>query len=156
MTLLSVLLFGCVSPTVASPSTPASTLAVVTPTPTLTGALVLACEPTRSRDAAGVITVDGRHGVVGETFTFGEDMNGTFWLVRKGAIVGDSVALRFDKIGASAPATWVAYGVSASDQQTPWGTAAFRVGWKPISSKGSCWRLAVDGVETGIVLALGR
>src|SRR5256885_1723917 len=67
-----------------------------------------------------------------------------------------SAALRFDQIGASAPATWVAYSVSASDQQTPWGTAAFRVGWKPISFMGGCCRLAVDGVETGIVLALGR
>jgi hypothetical protein len=59
-----------------SPSTPTAMRAVVTPTPT--GTIALACEPTRSRDASGVVTVDGRHGVAGETFTHGEDMNGTF------------------------------------------------------------------------------
>jgi hypothetical protein len=156
LALLGVLLLACVSPAPGSHTTPTPTIAAVSPTPTATGPLVLTCEPTRSRDATGVITADGRYGVVGETFTFGEDMNGTFSLVRRGAIAGDRVALHFQQVGASAPATWVEYSASASDQQTPWGNTVFRVGWKPISFAGSCWKLVVDGEDTGLVLALGR
>ncbi len=32
----------------------------------------------------------------------------------------------------------------------------FRVGWRPISFSGSCWSLVVDGVQTGLILALRR
>lgn len=155
LAIFSVLLLACVSPA-ASHSTPTQSIAAVIPTATAAAPLVLTCEPTRSRDATGVITADGRYGVVGETFTFGQDMTGTFSLVRRGAIAGDRVALHFQQVGASAPATWVEYSASASDQQTPWGNAVFRVGWKPISFAGSCWKLVVDGEDTGIVLALGR
>ncbi len=109
-----------------------------------------------THDVAGVVTLNGRLGIVGDTFTFGGDMNGSFWLVRSGAVVGDRVALQFEQIGSSAPATWVAYGVTASSRTTPWGDAAFNVGWKPISFSDSCWSLVVDGVNTGIVLAVGH
>lgn len=152
--LLALLLFACAGPATSAPSVAPTDRAGVTPTPARS--IDLACEPTRSRDASGVITVDGRHGILGETFTFGEDMNGTFWLVRRGAIAGDTAALHFVQIGGSAPATSVDYGVTAAQRATPWGDAAFQAGWKPISFSGSCWRLVVDGVPTGIVLALGR
>jgi hypothetical protein len=142
---LAMLLVACVNPVAASIATP-------TPPPTKP---VPSCEPTRARDAGGVITVDGRSGVVGDTFTDGGDMNGTFWLVRRGAAVGDSVTLFFRQIGTNAPATSVWYGASASSRETPWGDAAFSVGWKPISFKNSCWSLIVDGADTGIVLAVG-
>ena len=150
-TLLTALLVACVSPTAASPATPAPTRA-----PTPTRAPAGACEPTRSHDAAGVITLDGRLGIVGDTSTFGGDMNGGFWLVRSGAVVGDRVALAFEQIGSTAPATSVHYGVTASSRKTPWGDAAFSVGWKPISFSDSCWSLVVDGVTTGIVLGVGH
>ena len=147
LTALAALLVACTSPAAASPPAP---------TPTPTRAPAATCEPTRTHDAAGVVTLDGRLGIVGDTFTFGGDMNGSFWLVRSGAVVGDRVALQFEQIGSSAPATWVAYGVTASSRTTPWGDAAFNVGWKPISFSDSCWSLVVDGVNTGIVLAVGH
>ena len=147
LTLLAALLAACVSPAAASRATP-------TPSPTPTQAVAPTCEPTRSHDAAGVITPGGRFGVVGDTSTYGGDMNGGFWLVRSGAQVGDRVALHFEQIGSAAPAKWVEYGVTASSRTTPWGDAAFSVGWKPISFSDSCWSLVVDGVNTGIVLAV--
>jgi hypothetical protein len=123
---------------------------VATPaiTPTSTRAIVLSCEPTRKKDAAGVITVDGRFGIVGEAFTYGEDMEGALWLVRRGAALGDSIALHFEQTTGKAPA--------ASPRTTPWGDVAFKVGWKPISFSDSCWRLVVDGMETGLVVAVGH
>ena len=39
---------------------------------------------------------------------------------------------------------------------TAWGGAAFQFGWKPIAFEDSCWRLIVDEVDTGIVLAIGH
>ena len=147
LTLLTALFVACASPTTASPATPA---------PTQTRAAGPTCAPTRNHDAAGVITLDGRLGIVGDTSTFGGDMNGGFWLVRGGAVVGDRVTLDFEQIGPTAPATSVHYGVTASSRKTPWGDAAFSVGWKPISFADSCWSLGVDGVTTGIVLAVGH
>ena len=147
LTALAALLVACTSPAAASHGAP---------TPTATRAPAATCEPTRTHDAAGVVTLDGRLGIVGDTSTFGGDMNGGFWLVRSGAVVGDRVALQFEQIGSSAPATWVAYGVTASSRTTPWGDAACSVGWKPISFSDSCWSLVVDGVNTGIVLAVGH
>jgi hypothetical protein len=150
LTLLAALLVSCVSPAAASPSTSPA------PTSTPTRAAAATCEPTRSHDAAGVITLDGRLGIVGDTSTFGGDMSGGFLLVRSGAVVGDRIALHFDQVGSTAPATWVEYGVTASSRKTPWGDVAFSVGWKPISFSDSCWSLVVDGVKTGIVLAVGH
>jgi hypothetical protein len=149
LTLLTALLVACGSPTAASSATPA-------PTRAPTRAPAASCEPTRSHDAAGVITLDGRLGIVGDTSTFGGDMDGGFWLVRTGAVVGDRVALDFQQIGPTGPATSVHYGVTASSRKTPWGDAAFSVGWKPISFSDSCWSLVVDGVTTGIVLGVGH
>jgi len=145
------LLLACVSPAAGVHTTP-TPVAKSSPT----GDLELTCEPARSRDDSGVLTVDGRHGVIGDAFTHGEDMNGSFRLVRRGAVVGDRAALHFQQIGAAAPAASVDYSVTASGEKTPWGDAAFHVGWKPISFSGSCWSLVVDGVNTGLVLALGR
>jgi hypothetical protein len=124
--------------------------------PSPSQAVAARCEATSSRDASGVVTVDGHTGVVGSASTFGEDMNGAFWLVRRGAVVGDHLSLHFRNRGSSAPATSVSYGVAASARPTPWGDVAFQVGWKPISFANSCWSLVVDGVDTGLVLAVGQ
>jgi hypothetical protein len=151
---LGLLLVACVDPAVsrATPA-PASTPAI---TPTSSREVALTCEPTRTKDAVGVITSDGRFGIVGDAFTFGEDMNGAFWLVRRGAVLGDSVALHFVQTAGKAPATWVEYNAAASPRTTPWGDVAFEVGWKPISFSDSCWRVVVDGMETGLVVAVGH
>ena len=114
------------------------------------------CRPTTTRDASGVITVDGNVGIVGETFTQSGD--GSFLVLRRGAVMGETASLQFTQIGSSAPATWVQYGSSADPQssRTPWGDqVAFAAGWKPIAFAGSCWRLIVDGVDTGLVLEVG-
>ena len=114
------------------------------------------CKPTLTRDASGVITVDGKIGIVGETFTYSGD--GSFLLLRRGAVFGETVSLQFTQIGTSAPATWVQYSSPADPETspTPWGDqVAFAAGWKPIAFAGSCWRLIVDGTDTGIVLEVG-
>jgi hypothetical protein len=116
----------------------------------------MGCQSTTTRDASGVITIDGNVGIVGNTFTPSGD--GSFLVVRRGAKSGDTVSLEFRQIGATAPATWVQYSATASPQQskTPWGDAvAFPAGWKPIAFAGSCWRLIVDGTDSGLVLAVG-
>ena len=114
------------------------------------------CKPTITRDASGVITVDGNIGMVGETLTHSGD--GSFLILRRGAVLGEIASLQFTQIGSSAPATWVQYSSSADPQasRTPWGDqVAFAAGWKPIAFAGSCWRLIVDGTDTGIVLEVG-
>ena len=114
------------------------------------------CQPTTTRDASGVITVDGNIGIIGETFTRTADES--FMVVRRGAVAGDNMSLQFTQIGTSAPASWVKYDSPATEQpsKTPWGDrAAFPAGWKPIGFGNSCWRLIVDGRDTGIVLAVG-
>ena len=149
----ALLLVTCVDSTI-SRATPAAATPAITPTPTRE--IALSCEPSRTKDALGVITTDGRIGIVGDAFTFGEDMNGAFWLVRKGAMVQDSVALHFVQTSGKAPMTWVEYNAAASPHTTPWGDVAFKVGWKPISFSDSCWRVVVDGMETGLVVAVGH
>lgn len=114
------------------------------------------CRTTTTRDASGVITVDGKIGIVGETFTQSGD--GSFLILRRGAVHGEIASLQFTQIGAAAPATWVQYSSSADPQasRTPWGDqVAFAAGWKPIAFAGSCWRLIVDGTDTGLVLGVG-
>lgn len=121
-----------------------------------TDATTPACQPTTTHDASGVITIDGRVGIVGDTFTRSGD--GSFLVVRRGAVAGELASLQFTQIGTTAPATWVAYSASASPQEsrTPWGDAvAFPAGWKPIAFAGSCWRLIVDGTDSGLVLEVG-
>ena len=153
----SLILFALVAVSCASPpaatatASPAPTAATATPTRADTAT----CEARGRRDATGVVTVDGRTGIVGSTSTFGEDMNGTFWIVRRGAALGDQLSLQFRNHGSSAPASWVAYGVSATSRPTPWGDVAFQAGWKPISFANSCWTLVVNGADTGLVLAVG-
>jgi hypothetical protein len=150
----ALLLVACVDPAISRATPAPATTPAITPTPTRE--IALSCEPSRAKDALGVITTDGRFGIVGDPFTFGEDMNGAFWLVRKGAMVQDSVALHFVQTSGKAPATWVEYNAAASPHNTPWGDVAFKVGWKPISFSDSCWRVVVDGIETGLVVAVGH
>jgi hypothetical protein len=121
-----------------------------------TDATTPGCQPTTTRDATGVITANGKVGIVGDTFTRSGD--GSFLVVRRGAVAGDLASLQFTQIGTTAPATWVAYSSTATPQErgTPWGDAVgFPAGWKPIAFAASCWRLIVDGADTGIVLAVG-
>ena len=151
---LGLLFVACVDPAVSRTTPPVATPAIV-PTST-TRAVVLSCEPTRKTDAAGVVTVDGGFGIVGEASTYGGDTEGTFWLVRKGAALGDSIALHFEQTAGKAPATWVEYNATGSPRTTPWGDVAFKVGWKPISFSDTCWRLVVDGTDTGLVVAVGH
>jgi len=154
----SLIVLGLLFVACANPAVTRTTPPVATPTiaPTSTREVTLTCEPTRTKDALGVVTVDGRSGIVGDAFTFGGDINGVFLLVRRGAVVGDSVALHFVQTTGKAPATTVDYNAAASPRTTPWGDVAFKVGWKPISFSDSCWRLVVDGTDTGLVVAVGH
>ena len=114
------------------------------------------CERTTKRDPSGVITVDGTIGILGDTFS--ATAEGTLLIVRRGAKPGDSMSLKFARLSATNAGMAVFYGASAADQKspTPWGDqVAFAAGWKPIGIAGSCWRLIVDGADTGLVLAVG-
>jgi hypothetical protein len=142
---------GARAPGQTSTVPPASLLATREPSPTP----VAGCEPTRARDDSGVITFNGRIGI-GETFAVGDRLNTGTHVLRRGTIVGDEASVRFDQVGNTAPATWVQYSVTATALVSPWGEAAFMVGWKPIAFEDSCWRLLVDGADTGIVLAIGH
>jgi hypothetical protein len=79
-------------------------------------------------------------------------MNDYLVIVRRGARDSDQIVVRFDYVSGSAPPTRVSYGVSAKIRPNPWGQFAFEAPWKPIGFPGSCWRLMVDGTDTGLVL----
>lgn len=131
-------------------------IAVAALPPAARNAFRAECPATTTRDASGVITVDGKIGIVGETSTPSGD--GSFLVLRRGAIAGETASLQFTQIGTSAPATWVQYGSAADPQPspTPWGDpVAFAAGWKPIAFESSCWRLIVDGADSGLVLKVG-
>lgn len=116
---------------------------------------VAGCPRTVTVDPAGVITGDRAFGVLGDTYASWAAVNDSFVLVRRGAAAGEQVTVTFQQLGSSAPATSVWYGVSATPRQTPWGSATFTLGVKPIGFANSCWRVLVDGVDTGLVLAIG-
>jgi hypothetical protein len=107
------------------------------------------CPATTSRDAAGVITTNGAIGIIGDTRA---DDAGEFLIVRRNAIRGDQIRVQFDQLSTSAPAKWVAYGITATAKHNPWSEVAYPAGYKPIGFAGSCWRLVVDGSDSGIVL----
>jgi hypothetical protein len=112
-----------------------------------------ACEPTSRKDSTGVLTANGVFGVLGDTATSTAiAMNEPLVIVRRGAKEQDQLALRFDDIGHSSPASWVSYGVGARARPNPWGEFAFEAGWKPIGFAGSCWRVIANGEDTGLVL----
>ncbi len=110
------------------------------------------CPRTRTTDATGVITSNGTIGIVGDTQMSSTAFNDFFLMVRRGANTGDRASIQFTQIGSSAPATSVSYGVGAEPSRTPWGDVAFKLGVKPIGFENSCWRLLVDGTDSGIVL----
>jgi len=100
-----------------------------------------------------VLTANGVFGVLGDTSTFSAiAMNEPLVIVHKGAKEQDTLALQFNGIGNSSPATSVSYGVGARARPNPWGAFAFEAGWKPIGFAGSCWRVIADGEDTGLVL----
>jgi hypothetical protein len=115
------------------------------------------CPRTQSTDAlTGVVTSNGVIGIVGETFASSGAFNDSFVMVKRAAAVGERVAVVFEQIPPiTAPATSVSYGVPASPRTTPWGDVAFELGVKPIAFPSSCWRLLVDGADSGIVLFVG-
>jgi len=140
---LMVLATACGSPVGATGST----------APTAVATSPAACEPTSSRDAVGVLTANGVFGVIGDTSTFSAvAMNERLVIVHKGAKEQDTLALQFNSVGNSSPATSVFYGVGARARPNPWGGYAFEAGWKPIGFAGSCWRVIADGQDTGLVL----
>jgi len=92
-------------------------------------------------------------GVLGETSTpSATAMNDPLVILRRGAKEQDEIALVFNDIGHSSPATSVSYSVVGRARITPWGTVAFEAGWKPIGFAGSCWRVIANGEDTGLVL----
>ena len=158
LVLAGLLLAACTADgsAVTGPTSTSSPTARPSPSSGPSATPVAGCDPTRARDAAGVITRDGRIGIVGETFAVGDLLSGGPHIVRRGTIPGDKISLRFDRIDISAPATKVFYGSTATALTNPWGDAAFPFGWKPIAFEDSCWRLFVDEVDSGIVLAVGH
>lgn len=121
------------------------------PTPSATSATT--CQPTSSRDAAGVLTANGVYGVLGDTSIASViAMNEPLVIVHKGAKEQDTLALHFNSVGNSSPATSVSYSVVGRARVSPWGAVAFEAGWKPIGFAGSCWRVIADGEDTGLVL----
>lgn len=146
---MSALLAGC-GGTLSADAAQGSPSPAQGSTATATAA---SCAPTTSRDAAGVITANGTFGVVGDTSTpSATAMNEPLLIVRRGAVAGDRLDLRFVQLAHSAPATWVEYGVQAQTHPSPWGAVTFEAGWKPIGFAGSCWRVLADGADTGLVL----
>ncbi len=122
----------------------------------------IACPRTRSTDASGVITSDERTGIIDSTHANATQVNDAFVMVRRGASVGQSVGVEFRQLGTSAPATSVAYTVTAEPRPTPaglratpWDGAAFKLGVKPIGFANSCWRLIVVGADTNLVVQIG-
>lgn len=114
------------------------------------------CPRTRSTDAAGVTTSNGVIGIVGETYASSAAFNDSFVMVRRAATLGERVAVVFEQVPPiTAPAMSVSYGVPASPRTTAWGDIAFELGVKPIGFPNSCWRLVVDGADSGIVLFVG-
>jgi hypothetical protein len=157
LALVALLLVACsADSTVAQPESTGTKTSGPAPTSRPSATPVAGCEPTRTRDVSGVITSDGRTGIVGDTFAVGDLLSGGPHLVRRGTIPGDQISLRFDRLDIAAPATKVFYGVTATALATPWGNAAFLLGLKPIAFEDSCWRLLVEEVDTGIVLAIGH
>jgi hypothetical protein len=115
------------------------------------------CPRTRSTDASGVITTSGLIGVIGDTSASSADINGKFVMVRRSSKPGDHVELVFQQVGAnaSAPASSVWYGGSVTSAHTPWGDGSFDAYIKPIGFPNSCWKVFVDGVDSGIILFVG-
>ena len=120
-----------------------------------TSAAGASCPRTQTTDASGVVTRDGVFGIEGDTL-LPADEDLTFRLLRRGANIGESITVRFDQLGTNAPAQWVEYSVTASRQPTSWGTLAFALAVKPIAFRNSCWRLLVNGADTGLVVAVGE
>ncbi len=123
--------------------------------PTTSAGASSGCHWTRTTDASGVMTTDGLVGIVGPTYASSSAVNDLLLMVRRGVVLGDRVTVRFQQLGAGAPATWVEYSVAASERKTPWGDLAFPLGVKPIGFPNSCWRVLVDGSDSGIILAIG-
>ena len=121
--------------------------------PTSQTSSATACEPTSYRDPTGVVTANGVFGVLGDTSTFSAiAMNEPLVILHQGAKEQDTLALHFNSVGNSSPATSVSYSVVARARVNPWGAVAFEAGWKPIGFAGSCWRVIANGEDTGLVL----
>jgi len=103
--------------------------------PTLPSLSATAYEPTTRRDASGVVTANGTVGIVGNaSISADAAMNDYLVIVRRGGRGDDKMALRFDNVGTTAPATFVTYGVGARAQPNPWGAFFFRPAGSPLAS----------------------
>jgi hypothetical protein len=77
-------------------------------------------------------------------------VNDSFTLVRRGAARGERHDVVFANLR-NGP-DWISYVVIAQPQASPWGDVVFPLGVKPIGFADSCWRVEVDGQDTGLVL----
>lgn len=119
------------------------------------------CPRTRTTDGSA-FTADRAVGILDRTDASATEVNDAFLMVRRDGVVGDRANVEFVQIGTSGPARSVTYGVGAERHlscplcvRAPWGDAVFKLGVKPIAFADSCWRLFVDGADSGIVLQIG-
>lgn len=116
------------------------------------------CPRSRGVDASGMITSNGTIGIFRGTYESLTDVEGAFLMVRRGSTIGQRVGVVFQQLGSGAPAASVSYSVAAEPWRTPpagWGDLVFKLGVKPIGSVNSCWRLYVDGADSGILRFVG-
>ena len=148
--LLAVLLAACSASSTAGAAVPGS------PSPSLSGSLTApSCARTVARDASGVITTNGRFGILGDTFAGSAQVNDSFVLVMRGATLGQQISLVFVNAGSRAPASTVSYGVVAERMPNAWSDVAFKFWVKPIGFPNTCWQLRTDAGDTGLVLEIG-
>ena len=91
---------------------------------------------------------------MGDTYSSSANVDGLFFMVRRGAVRGDQPTIVFRNVGTNG-ASSVAYGVQASPHPNPWGDVVFPLGVKPIGFANSCWRVFVGTSDTGLVLEIG-
>src|SRR6266849_10113836 len=113
--LLAVLLAACSASSTADappPGSPAPSRSVSATTPS--------CARTVTRDPSGVITGNGRFGILGDTFASSAQVNDSFVLVLRGATLGQQMTVVFVNAGSRAPASSVSYGVVAERMPNAW------------------------------------
>jgi len=148
--LFAVLLAAC------STSSTADAPATRSPPPSRSvNATTASCARTITRDASGVITGNGRFGILGDTFASSAQVNDSFVLVTRGATLGQQITVVFVNVGSRGPATTVSDGVVAERMPNAWGDVAFKLWVKPIGFPNTCWQVRTDAVDTDLVLEIG-
>jgi hypothetical protein len=116
---------------------------------------IASCPRTIAREPSGILTANGTVGILDDTYASASDLSSGYALVQKGAGPDTRIRVEFQQIGSSAPATTVWYEVGATPRRSAWGDVAFMLGTKPIGWGNSCWRLIVDGADSGLVVFVG-